>query len=308
MAGADDIAEEAGLDSGSFVDTGASITTVDQTSTNGTPLSNDTEQSGYRAGDDEPSLQTRSLTASPKLSRRHGRRLRHTLTAPADDMSVKQKVSLKDVDMTQLTELIDKAIVNAIAQQTLTMTRTSTYPARSGGTPPCLDLVTLRSSVATQLELTHRDSCEPPRTAPSGLAIRPLINSRASSPGPPPGSASTHLLALLSAAAPSPRPASPRCNAKRSTSASKSETHAIPCKDDTWDPASGDEPGDSDPFCPAGEDDSEHEEQESHRVDELRQDRGRRNTSGTMYMLKGSDSTESGSVESEDQAVEKSGS
>lgn len=305
-AGASGIPEEPDLASESIGATDAS-TTTGQTSGDWTPLSNDSGQSGYRAGDDAPSLQSRPLTASPKLSRRHGQRLRHTVTAPAGGISINQKVPLKDVDMTQLTEMIDKAIVKAIAQQRLTFTKTSANPSGPGATHPCFDIVTLRSNVASQLKLAHHDSRDSIRPSPTGLAIRPLINGRASSPGPPRESAAARLSALLSATTPSPKPASRGYIAENLASAPRSETHAIPCKDDTWDPASGDELGDSDPFCPADDDDSEHKEQQGRRVDELRADRRRRNTSETVYMAKRSDATESGSVNSEEVDVEKSG-
>lgn len=186
VADVDHTGENSGSDSGSVVATGASTALVDhdRLDSDTTPVSTGTEQGGSRA-DDEPisRLEPRSSTASPRSKGKRIQELRRNLKLPREDQPGKPKFKplLKNINMDQLTELIDKAVVKAIAEQRITLTRSSTYPVKQAASAHGLDIETLRITVAKQLKLANDDGESPP-ASPKSAAAKSTVSSRSSSP------------------------------------------------------------------------------------------------------------------------------
>lgn len=276
-----DVQEQSGSESGSVITTSRAQSSADGAGT---------AKDGDKRKRDEVyhGLVPKPLSSTPSPSKEAKERMGPDRTAPLNGPSSKHKPDEK-LDMVQLNDLLDKAIGNSIVTQRLNATKTS--PPHFVGT--CLfDTNTLRSSTASQLKLLDSESREaPPSLTLGSVGIRPFIKSRASSPGPR-RERSTRGLSSLSAASPIVKRHMAR-HVSRSTN--PAESRAVPCKPDGWSPDRGDEPGDSDLFCPELLGHSSGHEQQIDLEAITSQTKVRRSTSGTVHVTEMAESCEGSS-------------
>lgn len=195
----------------------------------------------------------------------------------------------KNIDIERLNELLDNAISDYITQRAITSTSS---PANHAGAQ-FPERPILRPGLPSRSVLADFDAREPrQQPLPLGsLGIRPLIDSRASSPGPRREISTRQHLTSLSAASPVIK----RHMAKHvARSTTPTESHIAPRMADECNPDHGNErPGDLELSWPGTQGDAlRHEQRAGPEVDRKRT-RFRRSTSGTVFVMEAGDGSSS---------------